>query len=286
MRTGVARNGVGLALALLVAAPVLVGIAYAALAAVGAVGIEAGPPSVARLARVASERATWAGAGWSVYIAAMATLLAAAGAIAIAVLFRGSGPVDRAARLLAVMPLPVPHLVAGATALLLLGQSGVIARVLAATGVLSTPAEMPPLVYDGAGVALILSLAWKELAFLALLATSVLATRGSALDEVARGLGASPLQAFRHATWPVLWRGLLPGATAVFAFAVGSYEAAALLAPSDPLALPLLIEERYTDPALGRRADAYVLVLVAIALSALLVTLHEWLRARADSGAS
>ncbi len=60
---------------------------------------------------------------------------------------------------------------------------------------------------------------------------------------------------------------------------------AALLAPSDPLALPLLIEERYTDPALGRRADAYVLVLVAIALSALLVTLHEWLRARADSGA-
>src|SRR5690606_22513047 len=106
---------------------------------------------------------------------------------------------------------------------------------------------------------------WKEFPFLALLAFSVLATRGAALEETARGLGAGPLQVLRHITIPVLWRGLLPGAAAVFTFALGSYEAAALLAPSDPLALPLLIEERYTGPDLARRADAYVLVLVAAA---------------------
>src|SRR5690606_1769776 len=109
---------------------------------------------------------------------------------------------------------------------------------------------------------------WKEFPFLVLLAFSVLTTRGTDLEETARSLGAKPIQVVRHVTVPVLWRGLLPGAVAVFTFALGSYEAAALLAPSDPLALPLLIEERYTDSNLARRADAYVLALVAAGASA------------------
>ena len=101
-----------------------------------------------------------------------------------------------------------------------------------------------------------------------MLGFSVLATRGPALEETARSLGAGPLDVFRRVTWPVLWRGLLPGVIAVFAFVAGSYEAAVLLAPSDPLALPLLTFERYTDPDLARRPDAFVLVLVGLATSA------------------
>ena len=280
------RGGrLGLVLAIVVAAPVGVGVAYAMLAAVGA----AGPPSDAvglrRVAAVLAERATWRGLGWSAWVASAATVIAGAAAVLTAVLFRGGGRTDRLARALAVAALPVPHLVAGATALLILGQSGVVARVLAAAGLISAPADMPALVYDPAGIGLIAALAWKEFPFLALLAFSVLSTRGAALEETARSLGAAPLQVLRHVTLPILWRGLLPGAAAVFTFALGSYEAAALLAPSDPLALPLLIEERYTDPNLGRRADAHVLALVATAASGLLVLLHEWLRARpAGSG--
>ncbi len=106
----------------------------------------------------------------------------------------------------------------------------------------------------------------------------MLATRGVALEEAARTLGAGPWSIFRRVTWPVLWRGLLPAAVAVFAFALGSYEAAALLAPSDPLALPLQTMERYTDASLARRGDAFVLVLVALALSLAAVAAHEQLR--------
>jgi hypothetical protein len=67
----------------------------------------------------------------------------------------------------------------------------------------------------------------------------------------------------------------------------GNWEAAALLAPSRPLALPLLAAERAADPDLARRADAYVVTLLLLALGALAVAAHEWTRARwAAAGAA
>jgi molybdate transport system permease protein len=100
------------------------------------------------------------------------------------------------------------------------------------------------------------------------------------LEEAARTLGANPAAVFRRVTLPLLWRGLLPATVAVFVFVAGAYEAAAVLAPSDPLALPLLTLERYTDANLSRRSDAFVLVLVGMAVSLLAVVAHEWARNR------
>jgi putative spermidine/putrescine transport system permease protein len=220
---------------------------------------------------------------WSLWVAAAATALATAGAVLVAVAFRGSGRVDRLGRALAVLPLPLPHLVAAALGVLVLGQSGLLARLGFAADLIAAPAEMPALVYDRWGAGLILVLAWKELPFLALLAVSVLATRGAALEEAARSLGAGPLARFRLVTWPILWRGLLPAIVAVFVFAAGSYETAVLLAPSDPLALPLLTVERHLDPSLDRRADAYVLALAAFAIAILAAVAHEWARVRAEA---
>jgi putative spermidine/putrescine transport system permease protein len=269
------------AAAAVVALPVLVGVLYSAGAALGLFGFgEPAAPSLARTARVLSEPVVWRGLAWTLWTAAASTALAAAGAIAVAASFRGSGRGDRMARALAVLPFPIPHLVAAATAVLVLGQSGILARVAAALGIATTPAAMPALIYDRWGIGFILALAWKEFPFLALLAFSVLATRGPALEETARSLGADRRAVFRRVTWPMLWRGLLPGVVAVFAFVAGSFEAAVLLAPSDPLPLPLLTYERYTDPDLARRADAFVLVLLALAVSGAAVVAHEWTRAR------
>lgn len=266
--------------ALLAALPTLVGVAYAGAAAIGLAGFGPRGFSLDRIVRVLGEAAVWRGTAWTLGTAAAATLLAMAGAVLVAVTFRGTGAGDRAARALAVLPMAVPHLVAAAVFVLLLGQSGLVARALTAAGLANGPAAIPALVYDRWGIGFVLALAWKELPFLSLLAFTVLATRGPALEETARSLGGSPREVFRRVTWPMLWRGLLPGVIAVFAFVAGSYEAAVLLAPSDPLALPLLTWERYTDPDLGRRADAFVLVLLGLAASAAAVALHEWARAR------
>ncbi len=268
------------AAALLAALPTLVGVGYAIAAATGLTEFGGHRFSLDRIFRVLGDTAVWRGLLWSLGTAAAATVLAAVGAVLLAVTFRGTGPGDRAARALAVLPMAVPHLVAAAIFVLLLGQSGVVARLLHAAGVADSPGALPALVYDRWGIGFVLALAWKELPFLSLLAFSVLATRGGELEETARSLGAAPTEVFRRVTWPMLWRGLLPGVIAVFAFIAGSYEAAVLLAPSDPLALPLLTWERYTDPALARRGDAFVLVLVGIGVAALAVAIHEWARAR------
>ncbi len=278
--TGTSRRG--LLAALIVALPVLVGVGYSALASLGLTGPGAAGFESARLVSVLREPAVWAGLAWSLWVAAASTAVAAAGAALVAALFRGGAGRDRVARLLAVLPLPIPHLAAAVAGLLILGQSGLIARLLASLGLLSSPSEMPPLVYDRAGLGLILTLSWKEFPFLALVAFSVVAARGERLEEVARTLGAKPAAVFRRVTWPLLWRGLLPAVVAVFVFVASTYEATPVLAPSDPLALPLLTLERYTDADLSRRGDAFVLVLLGMGVSLLAVAVHEWARSRWD----
>jgi len=271
----------GLLAALIVSLPVLVGVGYSVLASLGLTGPGANGLASARLA-VLREPVVWTGLAWSLWVAAASTGIAASGAVLVAALFRGGARSDRTARLLALLPLPIPHLAAAVAGLLLLGQSGLLARLLFALGLLSSPGEMPALVYDRAGLGLILTLAWKEFSFLALVAFSVVATRGERLEEVARTLGAKPVAVFRRVTWPLLWRGLLPAVVAVFVFVASTYEATAVLAPSDPLALPLLTLERYTDADLSRRGDAFVLVLLGMAVSLLAVAAHEWARSRWD----
>ena len=266
--------------AALVAAPVLLGVAYAALGAAGVAGVGAGGLTGARVARVLADRATWASLLWTLGTALASTVLAAAAGVLVAVAFRGDGRLDRAARALATVPLPIPQVVAASCAVLVLGQSGLLSRLGHAAGLVPSPAAMPALVYDQLGVALVLALAWKEFPFLALVAGSALAARGAREEEAARTLGAGPWAAFRRVTWPRLWRALLPSMVAVFAFVAGSYEAAALLGPSDPLPLQSLVRERYADLDLARRGDAYVLTLVALALAAAAVALHEWAAGR------
>ena len=152
---------------------------------------------------------------------------------------------------------------------MLLGQSGVLSRAAAALGMVNTPSQFPALVLDRTGIGFVLTLGWKETPFLAFFAITALATRGAALEEVARTLGVLPL----------LWRGMRPAAAAAAIFIAGSYEAAALLAPTDPLPLPVATYERYEAIDLTMRGDAYVLVLLGLALAALAVVAFEWGRA-------
>jgi putative spermidine/putrescine transport system permease protein len=276
----VRRPLAGALAAALLAAPVLAGLAYSLLGGLGWVGPGAGTEGAGRFRAVLGDPAVWEGTLWTLWVAGASTTLAFLGAAGVAMVFRGGGWTGRLGRTLAFLPLPVPHLAAAVGALLILGQSGLLARLAYHLGWIVTPAQMPALTLDPWGVGLILALTWKEIPFLALVAVSVLETRGRALEETARSLGAREGSVLLRVTWPLLWRGMLPAGVAVFTFVAGSYEAAALLAPSDPLALPLLTWERYTDVSLARRGDAYVLALLGLGIALAAVALHEVIRWR------
>lgn len=246
-------------------------------AAVGMAGAGATGFDPARFTRVVGDAITWRSIGWTLYTAGVATAIATVAALALSVRLQYS----RAGRFLATLPLSVPYVATGLAALLLLSQSGLLARLAFAAGLIEQPADFPEFVYDRPGIALILSYAWKELPFLALTAFAVLDTGGAALVDAARSLGATARETFRRVTLPLLWRGIAPAAIAAFAYVIGQYELAVLLAPSDPQSLAVLTYERAQDPDLTRRGDAHALGLVAMLLCGSLVFWHERARHRA-----
>ena len=264
---------------LLLAAPAAVGALYSLLSAVGLAGARAAGFTLHPAAAVLGDAQTWRSLLWTLGVAAVATALSVAIACAVAVWLRARPWWLR----VAALPLAVPHAAAALAMLLVLGQSGWLSRLAVAIGLTTAPAEFPALVYDPAGVGLVIAFAWKECPYLLLTAVAVLSTQAEDFEDVARTLGASPSQVFRRVTWPLLWRGLAPAVIATVAYLVGQYEMPALLAPGDPLAYPLLAYERSVDPTLSRRAEAHVLGLLALVLAVALVAGHAWWHARQES---
>lgn len=268
-------RGATLASAVL-AAPIAVGAVYSLLSAVGITGAGARGLTLQPVAAVLGDAQTWRGLAWTLLTASAATLLALVAACATALWIRSRPWWLR----VSMLPMAVPHVAAALATLLLLGQSGWVSRLAHAFGLTTMPADFPALVYDEEGVALVLAFAWKEFPYLLLTAVAVLDTRADDLEEVARGLGASPAQTFRRITWPLLWRAMAPAVLATLAFLIGQYEMPLLLAPSDPLAFPLLAYERSVAPTLTRRAEAHVLGLIALGIAAVLVVAHAWWQPR------
>lgn len=263
---------------MLLGVPIAAGIGYVV---AGAAGM-AGNATAGGVQRVLGDGAVLRSALLSLWIALAGTALATAGAVCIALLFDGNRTIDRVARRVAVLPLPVPTVAAAVAVLLLLSQGGWLARVALRLHVIAAPADFPALVYDPFAIGVIVTVVWKELPFLLLLALSLQSLRGRALTDAARTLGASRWQAVRRVTLPVLLRGLSPSIVAVFVFVLGSLELPMVLAPSSPLALPMLIQERRQALDAASRGEAYVIALLATVLALLAAVLHERLR---DDGA-
>jgi putative spermidine/putrescine transport system permease protein len=271
------RWGIGV-VAIVLAAPVVVGSWYG----VRAAGASDGHGwSLAELASRLGDPTLLRNMAWSVAVAGVATALATLLALVIAMQFRGSRPADRLARLLATAPLPIPPVVVAAAGVLLLGQSGFLARLAASLGMISAPIEMPPLLYHPLGAGLILMLAWKELGFLAMLACTLVAQIDPRLEETARTLGATEATVRRRVVLPLVWRGLMPGVVAAFVFVLGSYELPLLLGPSRPQAVGVMILERSRDADPAALGDAHAAALLALVVASLGVLVHHRLGARA-----
>lgn len=250
----------------LTVAPIFLGLLYAAGAMVGLLGPGANGMTVEHIARVLQSRETWMSMGWTVMIAGVATLAAFWAAVSTTEFLWRSA----LGRRLSLLPFAVPHVAGALAMLLLLGQSGLLSRLLFALGVIQQPSDFPALVYDVYGIGLTLSFFWKEFPFLALMAFAVRSQIPLPYMETVRSLGGSAQQVDRLLIRPLVARGVMPAAISVFAFLIGQYEMASILGPSAPSALSVLTYERSTDPDLSRRGDAYVLAVLALAAATLL----------------
>lgn len=260
--------------AALLGVPIVVGVGYLVAGAMGTVG-DAAPGAFGRVLRDGQVLRSML---LSLWIAIAGTALALLGALGITLCFPGSTRLDRVAHRVAALPLPVPTVAGAVAILLLLSQSGWLSRIATQVRLTTVPADFPALVTDPWAVGVIVAVVWKELPFLLLVALSLQSLRGSALVDAARTLGASPWQAARTITIPLLLRALAPSVIAVFVFVLGSLELPLVLASSSPLALPMLIQERRQALDAASHGEAYVIALLATLLALAAAAAHEWLR--------
>ncbi|OYX20581.1 MAG: hypothetical protein B7Z04_05805 [Rhodobacterales bacterium 32-66-9] len=209
----------------------------------------------------------------SLWIAATSTLIAAALALGAALVLRQTFPGRAFVSFLVQLNLTIPHIVGAIGILYLFSQSGSFARLAYAAGLISGPQDFPALTQDPFAIGIILLYVWKELPFITLILLANLQTLGEDHEAVARSLGASRWQTFRHVLLPMLMPGLASASGLVFAFAFGAYEVPLVLGAYSPKALPVLAWQAWTDTDLATRPEAMAMAVVIALIGLLLLAL-------------
>lgn len=215
--------------------------------------------------------AEWQIVGFTVGVAAFATLLILPPGLAVAWLlarrsWRGKALVET----LVALPLVMPPVATGLILLKLLGRRGPIGAflhrldldvVFTWRGVVAAMAVMSfPLLVRGARVA------FEEV--------------NPRLEQIARTLGASDARVFVTITLPLAFRGILGGTLLAFARALGEFGATILVAGNIPGRTSTLSLAIYNFVQLGKDADAFRLLAVAVAVAFVAVWASEQLLRR------
>lgn len=201
-------------------------------------------------------------------VAVVATATSASLGVALALALRSLRRGRTIATGLMQANLAVPHLVGALCILLLLSQSGLLARIGHAAGLVGPPADFPALTADAFGVGIIAEYVWKETPFLAILALAALNRGVGDLTRASRTLGANRWQRLVHVTIPLLAPSVAAGSVLVFAFSFGSYEVPYLLGRPYPATLPVVAYQHHTATDLTARPQAMA-VATLIALTSL-----------------
>ncbi|MEO8536381.1 MAG: sugar ABC transporter permease [Betaproteobacteria bacterium] len=160
------------------------------------------PLGFANFDRVLAQPSTWAAFGHSLVYTGGTLVPAFALGLGAALLFHRTFPGRRWLRSLLLLPWAVPGVIVSIGFLWMFDASfGVVNSVLRRVGVLSTDVAWF-VDADTAMLAVILPTVWKSFPFFAITMLAALQGVPASLYEAARVDGASPLQQFRHVTWP------------------------------------------------------------------------------------
>ena len=207
-------------------------------------------------------------------IAGVATLLATAGSIPLALILVRLGRRGRLAGFLLQIPLTVPHLVIAVASLFLLAPTGLLARGAASLGLIPA-GQFPLLVNDPGAVAILFVYVWKEIPFITFMLMSVLQNSGAELDEVGQTLKANAWQRFRYITLPIIMPSLGAAMLIVFAYTFGAFEVPYLLGQTYPMSLPVWAYRLYSDvDLLARPQGIAVGLLIALIVVFAVVAAH------------
>ena len=166
------------------------------------------------------------------------------------------------------LPILVPHAVVAVFVVQILGQTGLLARLLFAFGLLEDYTQFPQLLYTPSYLGTILAYLWKEIPFVAYFVLAFMSSISETLGEAAENLGASPIRSFFEVTLPLSYRVISKAFLIIFIFAFGGYELPLLLGSTLPKALSVQTYLAYMNPDLLQRPLAMAMNGTMLLLSA------------------
>ena len=181
------------------------------------------------------------------------------------------------------LPILVPHAVVAVFVIQIFSQTGLIARLGYAAGLLEDPAQFPQLLYTSGYWGAILAYLWKEIPFVAYFVLAFMSSISDTLGQAAENLGACPLRSFWEVTLPLSVPVIAKAFLIIFIFAFGGYELPLLLGSTLPKALTVQTHLVYMSPDLLQRPLAMAMNGVVLLLSGgmalgygILVTKLNW----------
>lgn len=216
----------------------------------------------------------WYGALVSFHVAFTSTALSTVLAIVCALVLRETFAGRRFISFLFQLSLSIPHLVTALAVLLLTTQSGWLARLAYAMGLISEPSEFPELVFDRFSIGMILTYVLKEVPFIGIIVLAILQSVGTEHEETAATLGADRWQRFRYVVLPLIAPGTLSAFIIVFAYVFGAFEIPYLLGRTEPAALPVVGFRYYLNVDLNARDEAMTLNVFILFFVLLLTALY------------
>ncbi len=163
---------------------------------------------------------------------------------------------------LAVSPLLVSIVVSSYGWMVILGNNGIINRLLLALGAANGPVK---LIYTDA--AIVAGLVHITLPFMILSILAALERIDEFLPEAASTLGASPIQVLRHVILPLALPGFAAGTTVVFCLSMSAYVTPAVLGGSGPNFITTLIYNEFITQLNWPVGAALASLLLLISLS-------------------
>lgn len=211
----------------------------------------------------------------TVRIAALSSIVSAVLGAAVAVVLFMMNETSKSGTLnlwnrLFQLPLTIPHLVGGYVIVLLFMQSGFLSKIMAAMGVIDQIPDFPVLVNDSFGWGIILTYAWKEAPFVALMLYPVLARIHRQWRDVSRVFGARNRDFIREIVFPAIMPAWTVAAFIVFVFTFSAFEVPFLLGVTYPSMLPVYSYQLYTSGTLTDRPEALAVNLILALLTVLL----------------
>lgn len=211
---------------------------------------------------------------YSLYLAAASSLIALIGGVAVSAAFTRLKASRRLQLLGIQIPIMTAHILVVVFVISIFAGSGLFPRLLAALGLIDSPAAFSSVVGDPSGWGILLTYAWKEIPFIAFCTLAIMANVSDRYGEAAATLGASTLRTFFTVTLPLCKGAIAKAFLVVFAFAFGAYEVPYLLGPTLPKALPVLAYMEFQSPDILNRAYAMSLNGIMVGICCILALVY------------